>query len=154
MAAEIKQTMGLKTRAFTEAVYTIGVAANKLGVSVHSLRQYETEGLIITAKTPTGRRLFSDLEIEKIKCIKQMVQEDGLNFAGIRRLMALAPCWKLRGCSKKQRESCMAVENIQKPCWATVKKCNHPYPSCRECPVYQKTVHCGDLKKLIYSSTL
>ena len=140
-------------RAFTEPVYTIGVAADRLGVSVHSLRQYEAEGLIIPHKTPTGRRLFSDLEIEKVRCIKQMLKEEGLNFEGIRRLLALAPCWKLRNCTDNERKACRAVTNIQTPCWSSEKKCSHPYPTCRECPVYQKTVHCGDLKKLIYNSS-
>ncbi len=142
-----------EVRTFTEPVYTIGVAAAKLGISVHSLRQYEAEGLIIPFKTATGRRLYSDLEIKKIKCIKKMIQEEGLNFEGIRRLMALAPCWILRGCSKGHRDSCHAVVNTLKPCWATEEKCHKPYPSCRECPVYQKTVNCSDLKKLIYSSS-
>jgi MerR family transcriptional regulator/heat shock protein HspR len=141
-------------RSLTEPVYTIGVAASRLGIPVHSLRQYEAEGLVIPHKTSTGRRLYSDLEIEKIKCIKQMIREEGLNFAGIRRLMALAPCWKIRGCSKEERESCHASKSILEPCWASPEKCCHPYPSCRDCPVYRKTVHCTDLKKLIYDSTV
>lgn len=148
--AKIEHSM----RSMTEPVYTIGVAASKLGISVHSLRQYEAEGLVIPHKTETGRRLYSELEIEKIKCIKQMIQEDGLNFAGIRRLMALAPCWKIRGCTEKQRETCNAFKSIKRPCWASPEKCHHPYPSCRDCPVYQEMVRCSDLKEMIYKSTV
>jgi MerR family transcriptional regulator/heat shock protein HspR len=145
--------MMTEQRQFTEPVYTIGVAASRLGISVHSLRQYEAEGLVIPFKTSTGRRLYSDLEIEKIRCIKKMLQEEGLNFEGIRRLMALAPCWLLRGCTKKQQQSCSAVQNTLRPCWATEEKCHNPFPSCRDCPVYQKTVNCSDLKKLIYNNS-
>lgn len=145
--------MMTEARTFSEPAYTIGVAADRLGISVHSLRQYEAEGLIVPHKTSTGRRLYSDLEIEKIKCIKQMIQQEGLNFEGIRRLMALAPCWQLRGCSKKERTACTAVSNVLRPCWATEEKCHQPYPSCRDCPVYQKMVHCSDLKELIYKSS-
>lgn len=142
--------MKIPERSFTEPIYTIGVASDRLNISPHSLRQYEQEGLILTHKTPTGRRLYSDLEIEKIRCIKRMLQEEGLNFEGIRRLLALAPCWKLRKCPNKQRESCAAFKNMKRPCWATEEKCSHPYPSCRDCPVYQRIVHCGDLEDLLF----
>lgn len=134
----------------TEPIYTIGVAANKLGMTVHSLRQYEREGLILTYKTPTGRRLYSDLELEKIRCIKQMIQGQGLNFEGIRRLMALVPCWKLRKCKGNTRDVCYPVKDKSRPCWSSEEKCAHPLPDCRDCPVYQKTVHCDDIKLFIY----
>ena len=140
------------SRDFYEPVYTIGVAASKLGVSVHTLRLYETEGLIITYKTPTGRRLYSDLELEKVKCIKKMIQEEGLNFEGIRRLLAFVPCFKLRECASKHGTLCKAYKIRTKPCWATEEKCLDPYPSCRDCPVYQKIVSCEDVEKLVYSS--
>ncbi|MFC1669864.1 MerR family transcriptional regulator [Spirochaetota bacterium] len=133
---------------FTDPVYTIGIAARMVGLSVHALRLYEAEGLIITHKTDTGRRLFSDLELEKIECIHSMVQEEGLNFEGIRRLMALVPCWKIRSdCSGKKRKSCDAYKNKTKPCWSTKEKCGHPMQSCRDCTVYQNLVHCEDIQK-------
>ena len=137
-------------RSFYEPVYTIGIAAKKLGVSVHSLRQYEAEGLILSYKTPTGRRLYSDLEIEKVRCIKKMIQDEGLNFEGIRRLMALVPCWKLRECSAEIQSACSAFGDSTKPCWSSENKCAHPLPSCRDCPVYQKIVHCNEIKNIIY----
>ena len=108
------------SRDFYEPVYTIGVASAKLGISVHALRLYETEGLIITHKTPTGRRLYSDLELEKVKCIKKMIQEEGLNFEGIRRLLAFVPCFKLRKCSSKHGTICKAYNMSTKRCWAAV----------------------------------
>lgn len=135
---------------FSEPVYTIGTAAVKLGISVHSFRQYENEGLIIPYKTPTGRRLYSDLELEKVICIKEMIQAQGLNFEGIRRLMAMIPCWKLRNCSERTRKRCKAFKNKTRPCWASEEKCEHPLPSCRDCPVYQKIVHCDEILPLIY----
>ena len=140
----------IQQRSITEPVYTIGLAAEKVDLSVHSLRLYEREGLIIPYKTPTGRRFYSDLELEKVRCIKKMIQEEGLNFEGIRRLLALVPCWKFRKCSEKKRKSCAAVKSTIRPCWATEEKCHAPFPSCRDCPVYQGIVDCGDLKEIIY----
>ena len=113
-----------KERSLIEPVYTIGVAAAKLNVSVHSLRQYEREGLILPFKTASGRRLYSDLELKKVRCIKRMIQEDGLNFEGIRRLLALVPCWILRNCSQKHRDACRAYHRAERPCWDTEEKCS------------------------------
>jgi MerR family transcriptional regulator/heat shock protein HspR len=139
-------------RDFYEPIYTIGVASQKLGVSVHTLRLYEAEGLIIPFKTGTGRRLYSDLEIEKVKCIKKMIQEEGLNFEGIRRLLAFVPCFKLRKCKSKNGKLCEAFQMQTRPCWATEEKCFDPHPSCRDCSVYRRIVSCDDVQNLVYSS--
>ena len=150
---EIQTSKGceVKEKEFSaEAVYTIGVAADRLNMSVHSLRQYEREGLILTHKTSTGRRLYSDLELEKIRCIKEMIQEQGLNFEGIRRLMSLIPCWKLRNCKKDIKEACYPNKDKTRPCWSTEAKCAHPLQDCRDCQVYRKMVHCDDIKAFIY----
>lgn len=136
---------------FLEPKYTIGVASSKLDISVHSLRQYEREGLILSYKTPTGRRLYSDLELEKIKCIKKMIKDEGLNFEGIRRLLALTPCWNIRSCSKKSEKECASYKNFSRPCWATEEKCHEPYETCRICPVYYNIIGCDDLKNYIFN---
>jgi len=47
-------------------VFSISIAAQLLGISVHTLRMYEREGLIIPFKTRTNRRLFSENDIERI----------------------------------------------------------------------------------------
>lgn len=64
----------------SEPIYTIGVASDKLGISVHSLRQYENEGLILTYKTKTGRRLFSDVELEKNQMYKKNDKRGWIKF--------------------------------------------------------------------------
>ena len=45
------------------------------------------------------------LEIEKVHCIRQMINEYGMNFAGLKRMLALLPCWKIRGCKGNDRGS-------------------------------------------------
>jgi MerR family transcriptional regulator/heat shock protein HspR len=140
----------VETNINTEANYAIGLAAEKVGVSVHLLRVYEREGLILPVRTASGRRLYSELELVKVACVRKMISEYGLNFAGIRRLLALLPCWKLRTCDEQDRESCSAFKVSDRPCWATEEKCTHPLPSCRDCIVYQSVVDCEDLKPLIF----
>ncbi|MFH2031950.1 MAG: MerR family DNA-binding transcriptional regulator [Bacteroidota bacterium] len=41
----------------TEPKYTISSAANLLGISVHTMRMYEKEGLIIPFKKESNQRL-------------------------------------------------------------------------------------------------
>ncbi|MCK5076089.1 MAG: MerR family transcriptional regulator [Calditrichia bacterium] len=123
-----------------------------LGVSVHLLRVYEIEGLILSERTETNRRLYSDLEIEKVRCIRHMINDSGMNFEGIRRMLALVPCWRLRGCEEKDRKGCDAIRSHDRPCWATEEKCAHPLENCRECEVYRAVVHCNDLKEIIFGN--
>lgn len=132
--------------------YSIGQAAKIAGVSVHLLRVYEREGLIIPERTASGRRRYSDLELEKIACIRKMIQEYGLNFAGIRRLLALLPCWKLRDCESETRKVCEAANVTERPCWATEEKCAHPLESCRDCIVYRSVTDCDQLKPFIFDT--
>lgn len=133
----------------TDAIYSIGYVAKELEVSVHLLRVYEKEGLILSEKTASGRRNYSELEIEKVRCIRRMIRENGINFEGIRRLLALIPCWRLRECTLEDRNECPAFSNSARPCWATEEKCVHPLPSCRQCEVYQCIVDCDDLKVIM-----
>ena len=61
------ESIFIRESRFYEPVYTPAVVANKLHLSTHTLRLYEAEGLIIPCRTNTGRRLYSDVELEKIK---------------------------------------------------------------------------------------
>ena len=135
----------------TDPTYKIGVAAGKLGISVPLLRIYEQEGLILSGRTATGRRMYSNLEIEKVRCIRRMIGEHGLNYEGIRRLLALVPCWRLRSCGNHEKTTCPAYINSERPCWSTEEKCSNPLESCRDCVVYQLTVDCDTIKELIYA---
>jgi len=64
----------------------IGPAAKKAGVSRQSLQYYIMVGLLEPTKTtPTGRRLFDDKSIERIKLIKQL-NKSGYPLRAIREL--------------------------------------------------------------------
>ena len=136
---------------FYEPVYTPAVVANKLHLSTHTLRLYEAEGLIIPCRTSTGRRLYSDVELEKIKSIHDMIKIHGNNFEGIRRLLALVPCWKIRDCSKEELDGCTKNNTREKPCWATEEKCCKPLIPCRSCPVYTRLITYKDINGFINS---
>ena len=64
----------------------IGAAAKKAGISRQSLQYYIMVGLLEpTEVTPTGRRLFDQKSIERIKLIKKL-NDSGYPLRAIREL--------------------------------------------------------------------
>ena len=59
--------------------------AEKTSLSVAAVREYEKEGLIIAHRAASGRRLFSQEDISRVRNIHHMIQDLGFNREGIRR---------------------------------------------------------------------
>ena len=130
-------------------VYPLRVAAELTGTSVYALRQYVDLGLILPYKTETNRRLYSQTDIQRIRCIRKYLDEYGLNIAGIKTLFAQVPCWLIRPCSEKDRANCDAYTESHEPCWQVSKKgaaCKNE--DCRTCNVYQLPNQCVDVKSI------
>lgn len=131
-------------------VYTLGIAAQLSGIPAHSIRQYIDRGLLVPYKRDSKRHLFSSQDISRLKQINTLIHEHGLNFAGIRALMAMVPCWALRPCSESDRQQCNAYTATSYPCWEASEKgrvCRNQ--NCRECEVYQILSRESDLKGVI-----
>ncbi len=130
--------------------YTIGEAADILGVSIPTIRMYEREGLIIPHRLDSRHRRFSTADIERIRCMRRMISQDKISIAGIRRLLALIPCWKVRNCPESARASCSAYLQIDAACWNASRKAWHcKSDDCRQCLVYTQIADCHALKQTI-----
>ena len=119
-------------------LYTLSIAAQLSGIPSHSIRQYIDRGLILPFKLDSKRHLFSEGDIERIKNINLLIRDKGLNFAGIRAMMGMMHCWKIKGCGMEDRNECSAVQDIFHPCWEASSKgriCRNE--DCRECSVYR-----------------
>lgn len=132
--------------------YTISNAANLLQISVHTMRMYEREGLIIPYKKESGQRLFSDQDVDRIRCIRHSIKIEKLNINGIRKILSLIPCWAIIECSIKDRKNCDAYTSFSQPCWMYNHKSNVcTGKDCRECEVYHSFGTCESIKnKLKY----
>jgi len=122
----------------TTPVYTLSITSDLSGIPVHSIRQYIDKGLIVPFRKDSGRNLFSRVDIQRLEYIHKLLNEDGLNIAGIRVLLALIPCWAIRQCSIEDREKCEAYLSETHPCWEASEKgtlCKNT--NCRECDVYR-----------------
>ena len=63
--------------------YTIKTAATLCGLHEQSLRLYERRGLIAPERSQGNIRLFSDNDIEHIRFIKRLMEDLGVNLAGV-----------------------------------------------------------------------
>ena len=102
-------------------VYTIGTAAELLGVHPRTLRLYEDGGLLHPA-AKNNRRFYSTNDLQWIGCIRYLLHEKGLNQEGLRRLLALMPCWEIQGCSPEAKAGCASWSERGTPCWDLARK--------------------------------
>ena len=129
----------------------IGEVARQLNLAVETIRMYEREGLLLAHKTASGQRLFNDADVHWISCIRRLITERGLNLEGIRRMLALLPCWELKPCSEAERNDCPAYLNALKPCWMIKAQLTSDCQTldCRACKVYDSARQCDNLKELL-----
>jgi MerR family transcriptional regulator/heat shock protein HspR len=66
-----------------QGVYIISVAARVLNMHPQTLRKYERIGLVSPSRTVGMLRLYSEEDIARLRLIKHLVDELGLNLAGV-----------------------------------------------------------------------
>ena len=76
--------------ALHQDLYLISTAAERLGMHPQTLRKYERLGLIQPSRTIGSMRLYSRQELERLRVIKHLVDELGINLAGVQRLLSIA----------------------------------------------------------------
>src|SRR5262245_51245918 len=76
--------------AVEQDLYFISVAARMLGMHPQTLRKYERLGLVQPTRTIGSMRLYSRDELERLKLIKRLVDDAGINLAGVQRLLSIA----------------------------------------------------------------
>jgi MerR family transcriptional regulator, heat shock protein HspR len=76
--------------AVEQDLFFISVAARMLGMHPQTLRKYERLGLVQPTRTIGSMRLYSRDELERLKLIKRLVDDAGINLAGVQRLLSIA----------------------------------------------------------------
>ena len=66
-----------------EPRYVISIAARILGIQSHTLRYYERIGIIEPSRSQGNIRLYSDRDIALLKRIKTLIDDLGVNLAGV-----------------------------------------------------------------------
>lgn len=76
--------------AIDDDLYFISMAARLLDMHPQTLRKYERLGLVRPTRTVGSMRLYSRDELERLRLIKHLVDEAGVNLAGVQRLLTIA----------------------------------------------------------------
>lgn len=71
-------------------LFLISMAARHLGMHPQTLRKYERLGLVRPSRTLGSMRVYTRDEIERLRIIKHLVDDAGVNLAGVQRLLAVA----------------------------------------------------------------
>jgi MerR family transcriptional regulator/heat shock protein HspR len=66
-----------------ESQISISVAARLAGMHVNTIRKYERHKLIAPARTSGNQRVFSRDDLARLRQIKRLVEERGVNLAGV-----------------------------------------------------------------------
>ncbi|MDI6713213.1 MAG: helix-turn-helix transcriptional regulator [Anaerosomatales bacterium] len=70
-------------------LYMISVAAQLAGMHPQTLRIYERKRLIKPKRSAGNTRLYSDADIERLRLIQRLTQDEGVNLAGVVRILEL-----------------------------------------------------------------
>jgi len=73
----------------SRAVFMISVAAELADMHPQTLRMYESRGLITPKRSPKNTRLYSLEDVERLRRIQRMTNNEGLNLAGVESVLEL-----------------------------------------------------------------
>lgn len=72
-----------------EPVYMISVAARLCDLHPQTLRMYERLGLVRPARIGSKNRMYSELDLDRLRQIQRLTQEMGVNLAGVEVILGL-----------------------------------------------------------------
>ena len=73
-----------------EPKYVISIAARILGCEIHTLRYYEKLGLVQPFRSEGNIRYYSEADIDRLRHVKALMEDMGVNMAGVEVIMHLA----------------------------------------------------------------
>ncbi|HEX9835187.1 MAG TPA: helix-turn-helix domain-containing protein [Mycobacterium sp.] len=77
-------------RANTDAhTFLISVAAELAGMHAQTLRTYDRLGLVRPQRTSGGGRRYSQHDVDLLREVQRLSQDEGVNLAGIKRIIEL-----------------------------------------------------------------
>ncbi|KZS59574.1 heat shock protein transcriptional repressor HspR [Mycobacterium ostraviense] len=69
--------------------FLISVAAELAGMHAQTLRTYDRLGLVSPRRTSGGGRRYSERDVDLLRHVQHLSQEEGVNLAGIKRIIEL-----------------------------------------------------------------
>jgi len=69
--------------------FLISVAAELAGIHAQTLRTYDRLGLVSPRRTSGGGRRYSQRDVDLLRQVQRLSQDEGVNLAGIKRIIEL-----------------------------------------------------------------
>ncbi len=131
----------------------ISDAAEQLGVSASTLRNYDSIGLTVFPRDRRGYRWVNGVEVERIARLREYMDANKLNLKSLVRLCALLPCWQIHSCSSEDRDKCAFVNSPSNPCWTHHRDSGGCLSqTCSECSIYKEPLFWIEETRAMYRS--
>ena len=88
-----------------EPLYPIGIASKLVGVCSATLRIWERKGLVSPGRLGKNR-YYTDAEIVRLKHVRSLLHDKGLNLAGVKDIIDHSFCWEIKDCEIDERRKC------------------------------------------------
>jgi MerR family transcriptional regulator/heat shock protein HspR len=90
---------------YEEPCFVISVAARIVGVQTQTLRYYESLGLVQPARTGGGQRVYSRRDVERVRRMRSLIDDLGVNLAGVEVVVNLLDRLQESDAEKRRLES-------------------------------------------------
>lgn len=91
--------------------FLISVAAELAGMHAQTLRTYDRLGLVRPQRTSGGGRRYSQHDVELLREVQRLSQDEGVNLAGIKRIIELTN--QVEALQARVRELTEEVESLR-----------------------------------------
>ncbi|MDK2933282.1 MAG: hypothetical protein PWP27_1092 [Clostridiales bacterium] len=129
-----------------KSLYTIGTVAELIGEHPETLRVWERNDLIRPDRKGYQRK-YSNNDIKRLKFIKYLMDEKGLNIAGVKQLTSMYACWYKKNCKGGASKSSPVPVNESKPCWKLEGTyclvASDKSEICNSCEMFQNCKNCN-----------
>jgi len=94
-----------------EPRYVISVAARMVGIETHTLRYYESIGLVRPYRSKGNIRYYSEADVERLRHIKSLMGDLGINLAGVEVVIRMAE--KMAEMQRRIKEMESEIEELK-----------------------------------------
>ncbi len=98
--------------------FLISVAAELAGMHAQTLRTYDRLGLVSPQRTSGGGRRYSEHDVDLLREVQRLSQDEGVNLAGIKRIIELTN--QVEALQSRLTEVTAELERVRKPSTALV----------------------------------
>ncbi|MBV9513927.1 MAG: MerR family transcriptional regulator [Mycobacteriaceae bacterium] len=91
--------------------FLISVAAELAGMHAQTLRTYDRLGLVTPRRTSGGGRRYSERDVDLLREVQRLSQDEGVNLAGIKRIIELTN--QVEALQSRLRELAKEVEQLR-----------------------------------------